>query len=301
MKIKEFFLNYRKMRNIFLILSLILLIFPVLGIIFNCIFEMIIIYLGIELGFLGYIGGVWLWSYLSKSEKITELKNIITVIGIIGFITLFLSLLMGIFTYFQSIILLNNLIDSLNYLFLFITFYMFGYDFSIMNKNVIGKIKNENNNTKNKNEKSKNLFKIDPIIIKNIGSVIGILTSLFFFPLLLIGLYGNILNITMQVFMTFFICILGFGIAYIAWEHIKKSELITGNFKNQLVILSIITTIFVVFLLGLGIYIRYYNNSYFYLQIMTCSIILFMDCMAFYFLGLIISILMVKTKEKISN
>ncbi|MHA1753055.1 MAG: hypothetical protein ACTSWR_05275 [Candidatus Helarchaeota archaeon] len=289
------------MRNIFLILSLILLIFPVLGIIFNYIFEMIIIYLGIELGFLGYIGGVWLWSYLSKSEKITELKNIITVIGIIGFITLFLSLLMGIFTYFQSIILLNNLIDSLNYLFLFITFYMFGYDFSIMNKNVIGKIKNENNNTKDKNEKSKNLFKIDPIIIKNIGSVIGILTSLFFFPLLLIGLYGNILNITMQVFMTFFICILGFGIAYIAWEHIKKSELITGNFKNQLVILSIITTIFVVFLLGLGIYIRYYDNNYFYLQIMTCSIILFMDCMAFYFLGLIISILMVKTKEKISN
>ena len=90
---------------------------------------------------------------------------------------------------------------------------------------------------------------------------------------------------------------MGFGIAYIAWEHLKKSELISGDFKKQLIILSIATTIVASFILGYGVYAIYYGGGLFDLQIIVLAITLFMECMAFYFLGLFISILLISNKN----
>jgi hypothetical protein len=255
-----------------------------------------------------------------------EMKNIIKIVGIIGIIALFGTVGFSFYMFFQPESVLRSSIFNLNFLLLFLVFYLLGYDYAIMrseNKSPGLKIENSDINKKAEKSEEKNnsngLFTLDWKIIKNVGSAILVVALLFFFPLLLTGLYGNLVGETgaslsnmMELFAIFLICILGFGIAYMVWEHLKKSDLIKGGFKTQLIILSLATTMVAIFLLGYGIYtIDYgiYTNGYdlpFFntmgtytdLRNIVISITLFMECMGFYFVGLFISILLAKDKRQ---
>ncbi|MHA1269841.1 MAG: hypothetical protein ACTSPY_08670 [Candidatus Helarchaeota archaeon] len=304
MTFKDFFLNHKKMLKVFSVIALILIIIPLIGILLNEILFSLILYFFILLGMFGYAGGVWLWKFLARSKEILKMKKYIIIVGIFGLISLFSVMGFSFFMYFQPETILRNQISFLNYLLVFMLFYLFGYDYSIINKDKLHDDDSTKlNSTQNKNSRFGSLFKVDWDIIKKSGLAMVIISLLFFVPLLIIGIYGNLLLIygnllilMMQTFMIFLICILGFGIAYIVWEHIKKSDLITGNFKNKLVILSIATTIAVIMLLGYGIYSIYYGGTYFDLQMIVIAISLFIECMAFYFLGLFISTLFIKNK-----
>ncbi|TFF85468.1 MAG: hypothetical protein EU551_03960 [Promethearchaeota archaeon] len=319
MAIKEFFQDYKKMIKIFGIISLILFVISLLIGFLTSLFESIIFSLVIILALIGYVGGVWLWSFLAKSEKIMEMKNIIKIVGIIGIIALFGTVGFSIYMFFQPESVLRGSIFNLNFLLLFVVFYLLGYDYAIMrseNKNHGLKIETSDNiikKTEENEEKNNNdgLFTLDWKIIKNVGSAILVVVLLFFFPLLLTGLYGNLVGETgasltnmMELFVIFLICILGFGIAYMVWEHLKKSDLIKGGFKTQLIILSLATTIVAILLLGYGIYTIDYGvplldtvGSYTDLRNIVISITLFMECMGFYFVGLFISIILAKDKK----
>lgn len=327
MAIKEFFQDYKKMIKVFGIISLIIFVISLLiGFTTGLVFESIIFSLFIILALIGYVGGVWLWSFLAESEKIMDMKNIIKIVGIIGIIALFGTVGFSLYMFFQTESVLRSSIFNLNFLLLFLVFYLLGYDYAIMrseNKSQGLKIENSVNTikkTEENEEKNNNdgLFTLDWKIIKNVGSAILVVVLLFFFPLLLTGLYGNLVGETgaslsnmMELFLIFLICILGFGIAYMVWEHLKKSDLIKGGFKTQLIILSLATTIVAIFLLGYGIFtIDYgiYTNGYdlpFFntmgtytdLRNIVISITLFMECMGFYFLGLFISIMLAKDKK----
>ncbi|MBD3229404.1 MAG: hypothetical protein GF329_14560 [Candidatus Lokiarchaeota archaeon] len=314
MALKEFFQDYKKMTKIFGIVSLILLVIFLLGGFFsNFLFESMIICLGIILALFGYVGGVWLWSVLAESERIVEMKNLIRIVGIFGLIALFGVVGFGIFMYFQPETVLRTSIFNLNFLLLFMLFYLLGYDYSIMRsegQRDIQKVADIDGGKSDKKEE-KGLFTIDWEIVKQVGSAIIVVILLVFFPLLMTGIYGNMvgtpgneLAIMMELFLILLICILGFGIAYLFWEHLKQSGLIQGGFKKQLIILSIGTTIVAIFLLVYGIYSIDYGvflfdtvGTYTDLRNIVISITLFMDMMAFYFLGLFISVLLIKDTD----
>ncbi len=296
MKIKEFFNDYKKMVKVFGIISIVLIIIPIVGYIINLFLEFLLIYGALVLALFGYVGGIWLWSILNSSEKIREMSKIIKIIGPFGLIGLIIMLISGIFLYFQPESMLRDLLPYQNYILLFIVAYLLGYDYSILVKHNIIPQKNGTEENTNISE-PKNLFEIDWNIVKVISSVMLVLILLFFIPLLCIGIYGNlqvvygnVLAEMMELFLKIFIFIVGFGLAFIVWEHIKKSGLLdeNNNFKNILIILSIITTVIALFLLGFGYYTLKYGTI-FELRLIIIIIALFIECMTFYFLGLIVA------------
>ena len=93
----------------------------------------------------------------------------------------------------------------------------------------------------------------------------------------------------------FLLLIFGFCLGYLVWEHLKKSNLITGEFQVQLKWISIAATVALGGLTAYGFWVVSIASFHLYQELILYYSV-FLICMFFYFLGLFISVL--KSNQK---
>jgi len=258
----------------------------VLSFCFNFLFYAIIIYATIILSLIGYLGGIWLWKYLATSELIKgnmkrtiKLFGIVVLIGFIAFISFSLYI-----AFFGDPSVIQSIVSIANYVILFMVVYCIGYLASIWR---ISSPASESNNA--------NLgkaFQLDWAIIKRVlklaipcGAVIGVIT-------VILGIYLGQLPSALFYYGIIVLLLGGLCLGYLIWEHLKKSNLITGDFQKQLKYVSIVFTVALgaLALYGLLITFSIPFNIQFYRDLILFYVICII-CLFFYFLGLYVSII----------
>jgi hypothetical protein len=277
--------GYRKLIKIGSLVAIIFfLITFILGYLLNFLFYSILIYITILLSFIGYFGGVWLWKYLASSELIKgDMKRIIKGVGILALIGFIGFISISIYISFNADFSLLQLIVTIaNYLFGFMTFYCIGYLISIWRTALVSEKTVEHNNEG---------FKLDWAIIKPVlkralpcCAVIGLI-------MVIIGIsLGQILTLLFY-YGIILLLIVGLCVGYLVWEHLKKSNLISGSFQMQLKWISVA---FLIALAGLTLYGVFISSIVPIIQLYRDLILyysIFVICLFFYFLGLYISLI----------
>lgn len=232
----------------------------------------------------GYLGGIWVWEYLSASEFVKD--KIISPIKRFGWagIIIFLGLIIATvyFSFTTQASILFDVINFLNWVMLFMLAYNSGYLLSIWrNPLQIDAKKPEANDAKMLDKRIiKAVFRMavpSLLIIMGTSVVIGIVKGNINFVLLALGIQVLLFS--------------GFCLGYIIWEHLKKTELILGAFKEQLKIISIIFLIILAALTIIGFY--YLSIQPILVQSLRDLMLyysVFLVCMLFYFVGLYVSI-----------
>lgn len=258
----------------------------ILGWVFDFIFYSVLLYLTGLVSVIGYFGGVWLWEYLASSELLTEeMKSLIKKVGwgaLVVFIiiigsTLFLS-------FSAQTELLISIVNWVNILLLFMLAYNIGYLVSIWRK----PLKTEGDEGIALEEG----VKIDWGIAKAVFKVALPSFSTIIGATLIVGITQGQIN-TMFLAIGFQILLFfGFCLGYIIWEHLKRTNLISGRFLAQLKWVSLI---FLIASGGLTLYgIITVSTEVIIIQILRELMLyyaVFLVCLFFYFLGLFISIL----------
>ncbi len=258
----------------------------ILGFLLNFLFYAIIIYLTILLSFIGYFGGIWLWDYLATSELIKgNLKRTIKVFGIFvlpGFIAfIFFSIYIA---FYGDSSVIQSIVTIANYLIMFMMAYCIGYLISIW------KIISPTGERVSANPEER--FQLDWTIIKSVlklaipcAAVIGVIV-------LIGGIYQGQLLTMLFYYGIIVLLIIGLCLGYLIWEHLKKSDLITGDFQKQLKYVSIIFTVALGALALYGLIISFtipFNIQFYRNLILYYAISLI--CLFFYFFGLYVSII----------
>ncbi|MHA1651730.1 MAG: hypothetical protein ACTSYB_16175 [Candidatus Helarchaeota archaeon] len=251
------------------------------GFMFNCLFYLILLYFIVLGAIIGYIGGIWLWEYLATSELITnELKRRIKIgglfilIGFAAFISFNLYIAFyGDFQFLQMIIYYGN------NLLLFMFCYFIGYLLAIW------KPQKEPESQKNFQKK----FSVDWVIIKRLFRVIIPICGIIFGIFLGIGLIQEQLLNYLLYYGIFLLLVLGFCLGYLIWEHLKKTNLISGQFQMQLKWISIVATGILGMLVGYGFFVLSMQTFQLFQELILYYSV-FLICMFFYFIGLFFSI-----------
>jgi hypothetical protein len=100
-----------------------------------------------------------------------------------------------------------------------------------------------------------------------------------------IGLF-LIRGINMQLFWMWIFGVAGFAMGFFFWEHLKENTILAGNFKRQLALLSLLTTIAIGCIAGYGVYVDFSTGTPESIQTLVVSLVLFTECMAWYMTGL---------------
>jgi hypothetical protein len=88
--------------------------------------------------------------------------------------------------------------------------------------------------------------------------------------------------------------VVAFAMGFLVWEHLKETGILTGTFKRQLVILSLLTTVAIGYIAGYGIYVGSLATNPESIQILLVSFMLFIECIAWYMLALCIVVFRAK-------
>jgi hypothetical protein len=101
-------------------------------------------------------------------------------------------------------------------------------------------------------------------------------------------------SIDIQVFEMWVAGVVGFAMGFFFWEHLKETGILTGTFKRQLVILSLLTTVAIGYITGYGVYVGFSAGNPESIQILLVSFMLFIECLAWYMLALCVAVFRAK-------
>ena len=275
--------DYLKLFKIIgIVAGFILILVLVFGFIFESIFYPILIYIAVLVSIIGYIGGIWLWEYLSSSELIKGvMKRGIKTVGIFALIGFMVFISFSVYiAFYGDFSFLQMIVTNGNYLLLFMFSYFIGYLLSIWNQSP------ESEPTPNSEKKSK----VDWEIIKRVLKVAIPVCAVGGGIILVIGLIQSQIIEYLIYCGIFFLLVLGFCLGYLVWERFKKSNLITGEFQERLKWISVVATIALGALTMYGFWVVSLASFQLYHELILYYSI-FLICMFFYFLGLYVSVI----------
>ena len=275
--------NYKKIMKKYVLGAAIA--FPlvyVIGYSLNFMIYSILLYLTVVVSIGGYIGGIWLWEYLATSELIKgDMKRTIKLVGtiaLIGFIA-FISFNIYI-AFYGDFAFLQMIVTNANYVLLFMFCYFVGYLLSIWHPS----------EPSESDTASESMFKLDWNAIKKVLKIAIPICAITTGIILVIGIIqGQIMEYLIYCGIALLL-IFGFFLGYLVWEHLKESELITGEFQAQLKWISVAATIVLGGLTAYGFWVVTLASFQLYQELILYYSV-FLICMFFYFLGLYVSVI----------
>ncbi len=244
--------------------------------------DLLIIILAVPLALMGLLGGLWLWQKMAESPIWAQIRKWMKIVGLCGTPALFAIVIFLVWMmktkppeFFRQFIFPINILSWLLY------FYMLGYDASILRPEP------EEMKAPHKNEKNTLKFYIKWDLLKKelCGCIIAIAPAV---ALLLFS------GMDIHVFGMWVAGVVAFAMGFLFWEHLKETGILTGPFKRQLVILSLLTTVAIGYIAGYGVYIGSSAGNPESIQILLVSFMLFIECLAWYMLALCIAVFRAK-------
>jgi hypothetical protein len=193
----------------------------------------------------GFIGGMWLWQKMAESPIWEQIQKCVKIIGLGGTTGLFAIVIFLVWKMeTQPPEFFRQCISRINIGSWFLFFYMLGYDASILRPQPEGM------KAARRNEKSrlKCHLKWDLLKKELLACIIAITPAM---ALLLFSRIG------IQAFEMWVAGVVGFAAGFFLWEHLKETGILTGAFRRWLVFLSLLTTIFIGYIAGYGVYIDF--------------------------------------------
>ena len=243
---------------------------------------LLIIILAIALAIGGLMGGTWLWQKMAESPILVQIRRYVKIIGLCGAAVLFAIVIFLVWMMeTEPPEFFRQFISSINILSWSLFFYMLGYDTSILRPEP------EEMKAPYGNEKITLKFQVKLDLLKNelFASIIAVAPAV---ALLLFS------NIDIQLFRMWVAGVVAFAIGFLLWEHLKETGILTGTFKRQLVILSLLTTVAIGYIAGCGVYLSFSPGNPESIQILLVSLMLFIECIAWYMIGLCIAVFRAK-------
>ena len=244
--------------------------------------DLLIIMLATALGLGGLLGGLWLWQKMAESPIWEQIRKCMKIVGVGGTpvlcaIVIFLVWIMKTKppAFFCQFICPINILSWLFY------FYMLGYDASILRPEP------EEMKAPHENEKSTLKFYIKWVLLKKELFACIIATA----PAVVLLLFSSI---DIQVFGMWVAGVVSFAMGFFVWEHLKETGILTGTFKRQLAILSLLTTVAIGYIVGCGVYVGFSAWNPESIQILLVSFMLFIECMAWYMIALCVVVFRAK-------
>lgn len=235
-----------------------------------------VIYLMIPLTVFGIWGGIWLWKELANSDYFKKGVPIFAkIFGIVAVVIFFVFIGVGFYLcYFGDPALIMSIVDMGTKLMFFVAVYNVGYLISIWKPFESG----NQEKTGFKIQKKKSLFTI--IAISAWAGISVLLTFTLF-----MYMFSNYLTILLYLVVGG----LALGLGWIFWEHLKETNMLSGDFLKMLKILSIVFEAPVILLTVLGMISGVLQDIFLFRIILLIYLLLF-TLMAGYFLGLIIEV-----------
>jgi len=263
----------KKTLKITSIISLVPLpIFIVLGVLVDFILFSVI-YLMIPLTVFGIWGGIWLWKELANSDYFKKGTPIFAkIFGVVAIVIFFVFIGAGFYLcYFGDQALIISIVDLGTKLMFFVAVYNVGYLVSIWKP-----FEGEGQDKAGfKIQKKKSLYTLIAI-----GAWAGISLILTF--TLFIYMYSDYLTLLQYLIMGG----LALGLGWIFWEHLKETNMLSGDFLKMLKFLSLLFEAPVILLTVLGLVSNVLQDIFLFRIILLIYLLLF-QLMAGYFIGLI--------------
>jgi hypothetical protein len=172
---------------------------------------------------------------------------------------------------------LRQVITWVNIISWFFCFYILGYDTSLFRPQPPGK----EIPVTVAGEGSKFHLKWDLVKKRVVVGLIAIVPGILLF-------LGSVF--TFEVLLRWVIAVVSFALGFLVWEHLKETGILVGSFKHQLVFLSVPTTIAIAYIAGYGAYVGAGGGGVESLRCLLLSIMLFVECIAWYMLGLCVAV-----------
>ncbi|MCP4760766.1 MAG: hypothetical protein GY870_03225 [archaeon] len=236
---------------------------------------LLVIYFMIPLTFFGVIGGRWLWEQLASSDIFRSgIPIYVKSVGFVAIAIFLIFILEGFYIYLiEENAIIIQIVQSGTQLMYFVAVYNIGYLISIWNPTVEEKKDGEIE------------FKLKKKLNLQVLSCISIWILLSFIISIIITQ-----NFTSILFLYLATGGAGMAIGWIVWEHLKETDMLSGEFLKTLKILSIGFEIPVILLFILGFIADFLQIDEFYRLILLGYILIFY-LMVVYFLGLLIEVI----------
>ncbi len=251
--------------------------------------NLLVTILAVILGLTGFIGGIWFWQKMAKSPIWEGMRKYVKLIGTGGAAGLFAILIFVAWKMeIQALEFYRQWTYSINIVSWFFLFYLLGYNASIFRP--------EPEEMKNSHQDEKSPLplhiKWDLLIRELFLSIIAIVPGV---ALLLFSRIG------IQVFGIWVAGVVGFSMGFFFWENLREFGILTGVFKRQTVILSLVTTVVMGYIASYGVYVSFFTESIQSIQIFLVSFMLFIECMAWYMVALCVVAFRVKQEKNPAN
>ena len=244
--------------------------------------DLLIIILAVVLALGGFMGGTWFWQKMAESPMWEQMRKVVKIIGLGGASGLFAVVIFLVWKMeTQPPEFFRQYISCINIGTWFLFSYLLGYDASILRPEP------EEMKAPHGNEKStlKCHIKWDLLRKELFACIIAIAPAV---ALLLFS------RIDIQVFKMWVAGVVGFATGFFFWEHLKETGILTGTFKRWLVILSLLTTVFIGCIAGYGVYVDFSAGNPESIRFLLVSVMLFIECMAWYMLALCVVVFRVR-------
>lgn len=224
----------------------------------------------ILLTLIGVWGGVWLWKELSSANMFESGVPIyVKIIGSMGLVVLIAFVTFGFLIFYQGDqILIRAIIEQGTKLMYFVAIYDIGYLISIW---------------KPFDEKDKSEGSTFKIKTKQVVFTISILTVYLVICFIIIYLITK--ELFSLIFQYFAIGGVGACLGWIFWEHLKETQVLSGELLKNLKIVSVIFEIPVIFIAIIGIISNILLIPQMDSFVLLCYLFLFYLLVA-YFMGL---------------
>jgi hypothetical protein len=244
--------------------------------------DLLIIILAVVLALVGLMGGLWLWGKMAESQSFPQIRRCLKIVGLCGASLLFAFVILLVWKMeTQPLEFFRQYISCINILSWWVSFYMLGYDASILRPEP------KEMKAPHGNGKSTMKFHIKWDLLK----------KELFATIIAIGLAVVLLlfsMISIQVFKMWVASVVGSAMGFSFWEHLKETFIFTDTFKHWLVILSLVTTVAIGCIAGYGVYVGFSAWNPASTTILLVSTILFYECLAWYMLALCVVVFRAK-------
>ncbi len=217
---------------------------------------------------------------MAQSPLLISLQKFILPVGIIGTVAMFGSTIACVGAIFVlSEATLQGFARPLSMGGAFLLAYLVGYDISILKKRAPVTTDFAHSSTQD----FKIPFHIRWDLVKKVFTDVIVV---FFLPYLILAALSVI---RWDLFIDLLLIAVGGALGYLFWEHLKDTGMLVGPFLQQLVILSLITTGVMGFIYGYAIYVGVSPGVPDAPQILFFALALFMECMGWYMLSLLLN------------
>jgi len=263
--------------------------FPIflIGGIFTNLAVAMILYLLIPAFETGVHGGIWLWDYLATSNLFEKgFPPVVKVLAGFFLVSLLIFLIIGFSqSFIAPVSFMLIVVDMITSTLWFMLFYFLGYIITIW-------VPNDSSESEQASQLSIEWKK--SLILLGIFAVILLTSLIIALPIVILLVFPP--ELIFRIVFTIFSGELGFILAVLVWMHVRKTNLLQGQFLQKLKLFSIGSLIPIPILIAGGM-ISLVLGSPVLLQIELLSVNLFLFWMFSYFVGLFYALLKKERKS----